>query len=189
MPSGGHSSADYECFEANRAAGRKHLTHFCNVMTPVHHLQFGMVGGGLMDEDVYVEIICDGVHLCDQMIRLIARMKGSERIMLITDAMRASAMPDGDYSLGGLPVIVKNGKAVLRENGRVAGSTLRYFQGFQRFVRLTGMPLSEAIRVTSWNQAESLNIPLRGKLESGFFGDIVLMDRLLNPIRTLVGGR
>ena len=128
MPSGGHSSADYECFEANRAAGMKHLTHFCNVTTPVHHLQFGMVGGGLMDEDVYVEIICDGVHLCDQMIRLIARMKGSERIMLITDAMRASAMPDGDYSLGGLPVIVKNGKAVLRENGRVAGSTLRYFQ-------------------------------------------------------------
>ncbi len=189
MPSGGHSSADYECFEANRAAGMKHLTHFCNVMTPVHHLQFGMVGGGLMDEDVYVEIICDGVHLCNQMIRLIARMKGSERIMLITDAMRASAMPDGDYSLGGLPVIVKNGKAVLRENGRVAGSTLRYFQGFQRFVRLTGMPLSEAIRVTSWNQAESLNIPLRGKLESGFFGDIVLMDRQLNPIRTLVGGR
>ena len=109
--------------------------------------------------------------------------------MLITDAMRASAMPDGDYSLGGLPVIVKNGKAVLRDNGRVAGSTLRYFQGFQRFVRLTGMPLSEAIRVTSWNQAESLNIPLRGKLESGFFGDIVLMDRQLNPVRTLVGGR
>ena len=189
MPSGAHSNADYECFEAHRAAGMKHLTHFCNVMTPVHHLRFGMVGGGLMDEDVYVEIICDGVHLCDPMIRLIAKMKGPERIMLITDAMRASAMPDGDYSLGGLPVLVKDGKAVLKENGRVAGSTLRYFQGFQRFVRLTGMPLSEAVRVTSWNQAESLNIPLRGKLEPGFFADIVLLDPLLNPVRTLVGGQ
>ena len=189
MPSGGHSDADYECFEANRAAGMKHLTHFCNVMTPVHHLHFGMVGGGLLDEDVYVEIICDGIHLCDPMIRLIAKMKGAERIMLITDAMRASAMPDGDYTLGGLPVTVKNGKAVLKENGRVAGSTLRYFQGFQRFARLSGLPLSEAIRAASWNQAESLKIPLRGKLEAGFFADIVLLDRGLNPVRTFVGGR
>ncbi|MBQ6474472.1 MAG: amidohydrolase family protein [Victivallales bacterium] len=71
MPSGGHSEADYECFEAARQAGMKHLTHFCNVMTPVHHLRFGMVGGGLMANDVYVEMICDGVHLCDQMIQMI----------------------------------------------------------------------------------------------------------------------
>ena len=189
MPSGAHSNADYECFETHRAAGLKHLTHFCNVMTPVHHLQFGMVGGGLMDEDVYVEIICDGVHLCDRMIQLIAKMKGAERIMLITDAMRASAMPDGDYSLGGLPVLVKNGKAILKENGRVAGSTLRYFQGFQRFVRLTGMPLSEAIRVTSWNQAESLNIPLCGKLEKGYISDIAILDSGLNPAMTICNGK
>lgn len=98
-------------------------------------------------------------------------------------------MPDGDYSLGGLPVLVKNGKAIVKANGRVAGSTLRYFHGFQRFVRLTGMPLSEAICATSWNQAKSLNIPLRGKLEPGFFADIVLLDQKLNPVKTLVGGR
>ena len=98
-------------------------------------------------------------------------------------------MPDGDYSLGGLPVLVKNGKAIVKANGRVAGSTLRYFQGFQRFVHLTGMPLSEAIRVTSWNQAESLNIPLRGKLEKGYIADIVLLDQQLNPVKTLIGDR
>ena len=113
MPSGGHTEADYGCYEAARAAGMKHLTHFCNVMTPVHHLRFGMVGGGLMDDDVYVEMICDGVHLCDQMIRMIAKLKGPGRMMLITDAMRASAMPDGDYTLGGLPVVVKDGCARL----------------------------------------------------------------------------
>ncbi|MBQ7649625.1 MAG: N-acetylglucosamine-6-phosphate deacetylase, partial [Victivallales bacterium] len=148
MPSGGHTEADYECFERHRAAGMKHLTHFCNVMTPVHHLRFGMVGAGLMDGDVYVEMICDGVHLCDQMIQMIAKLKGAKRMMLITDSMRAAGMPDGDYSLGGLPVIVKDGCARLT-TGAVAGSTLLYVNGFKRLVRLTGLPLSEAVRATS----------------------------------------
>lgn len=187
MPSGGHSEADYDCFEAARQAGMKHLTHFCNVMTPVHHLRFGMVGGGLMDDDVYVEMICDGVHLCDQMIRMIARMKGPNRMMLITDAMRASAMPDGDYSLGGLPVVVKDGCARLT-TGQVAGSTLRYFNGLKRLVRLTGLPLSEAVRATSLNQAESLKLGKRGKLEPDYIADIVLLDENLDVRMTIVNG-
>ena len=187
MPSGGHSEADYACFEAARQAGMKHLTHFCNVMTPLHHLRFGMVGAGLMDDDVYVEMICDGVHLCDQMIRLIAKMKGPGRMMLITDAMRASAMPDGNYTLGGLPVVVKDGCARLT-TGAVAGSTLRYFEGLKRLVRLTGLPLCEAIRCTSLNQAESLNLGRRGKIEDGYVADIVLLDENLDVRRTLCGG-
>lgn len=187
MPSGGHSEADYECFESARKAGMKHLTHFCNVMTPMHHLRFGMVGAGLMDDDVYVEMICDGVHLCDQMIRLTAKVKGPRRMMLITDAMSASAMPDGNYSLGGLPVVVKNGCARLT-TGQVAGSTLRYFNGLKRLIRLTGMPLSEAVRCTSLNQAESLGLGKRGKIEKDFIADIVLLDADLDVCMTLVGG-
>ena len=187
MPSGGHTEATYERYEECRAAGMKHLTHFCNVMTPMHHLRFGMVGGGLMDDDVYVEMICDGVHLCDQMIRMIARMKGPNRMMLITDAMRASAMPDGDYSLGGLPVVVKDGCARLT-TGQVAGSTLRYFNGLKRLVRLTGLPLSEAVRATSLNQAESLNLGKRGKLEPDYIADIVLLDENLDVRTTIVNG-
>jgi len=187
MPSGGHSEADYECFEAARQAGMKHLTHFCNVMTPVHHLRFGMVGGGLMADDVYVEMICDGIHLCDQMIRMIARLKGPERMMLITDAMRASGMPDGEYSLGGLPVVVKDGCARLT-TGQVAGSTLRYHNGLKRLVRLTGLPLSEAVRCTSLNQAESLGLGKRGKIEKDFIADIVLLDENLDVRMTLVNG-
>lgn len=187
MPSGGHSEADYECFEAARQAGMRHLTHFCNVMTPLHHLRFGMVGGGLMADDVYVEMICDGVHLCDQMIRLIARLKGPERMMLITDAMCASAMPDGDYSLGGLPVVVKDGCARLT-TGQVAGSTLRYQNGLKRLVRLTGLPLSEAVRCTSLNQAESLGLGKRGRIEKDFIADLVLLDRNLDVRMTLVNG-
>lgn len=187
MPSGGHSEADYACFEAARQAGMKHLTHFCNVMTPVHHLRFGMVGGGLMADDVYVEMICDGVHLCDQMIRLIAKLKGPRRMMLITDAMRASGMPDGDYTLGGLPVVVKDGCARLT-TGQVAGSTLRYYAGFKRLVRLTGLPLSEAVCATSLNQAESLKLGKRGRIEKDFIADLVLLDENLDVRTTIVNG-
>ena len=187
MPSGGHCEADYDCFQLHRANGMKHLTHFCNVMTPVHHRRFGMVGGGLMSDDVFVEMICDGVHLCDPMIQLIERMKGPWRMMLITDAMRACAMPDGDYSLGGLPVVVKDGCARLT-TGQVAGSTLRYPGGLKRLVRLTGLPLSEAVRATSLNQAESLGLEKRGKLEKGFVADIVLLDGELDVQKTICGG-
>ena len=188
MSSGGHTEADYECYSRCRELGMKHLTHFCNVMTPVHHLRFGMVGGGLMDDDVYVEMICDGVHLCDQMIRMIARLKGPERMMLITDAMRASAMPDGNYTLGGLPVIVKDGCARLT-TGPVAGSTLRYHNGLKRLVKLTGLPLCEAVRATSLNQAESLGLGKRGKLIPGFIADIALLDGNLDVKKTICGGR
>ena len=188
MPSGGHTEADYERYTKCRDLGMKHLTHFCNVMTPLHHLRFGMVGGGLMDDDVYVEMICDGVHLCDEMIKMIARLKGPERMMLITDSMRAAAMPDGDYTLGGLPVVVKGGCARLT-SGAVAGSTLRYVEGVKRLVRLTGLPLCEAIRAASLNQAESLDLGKRGRLEKGFIADIVLLDDKLDVAMTICGGR
>ncbi len=188
MPSGGHTAADYECYSRCRKLGMKHLTHFCNVMTPVHHLRFGMVGGGLMDDDVYVEMICDGVHLCDEMIKMIARLKGAEKMMLITDSMRAAAMPDGDYSLGGLPVVVKAGCARLT-TGEVAGSTLRYIDGFKRLVRLTGLPLCEAIRAAGLNQAESLNLGKRGRLEKDFIADIVMLNDALDVAMTICNGR
>jgi len=107
--------------------------------------------------------------------------------MLITDAMRASAMPDGNYSIGGLPVIVKNGCARLT-TGNVAGSTLRYFNGLKRLVRLTGLPLSEAVRCTSLNQAESLNLGKRGKIEKGYIADLVMLDRNLDVRMTICNG-
>lgn len=187
MPSGGHTAATYERYTDCRKAGMKHLTHFCNVMTPLHHLRFGMVGGGLLDEDVYVEMICDGVHLCDQMIQLIAKTKGVERMMVITDSMRAAGMPDGDYTLGGLPVVVKDGCARLT-TGQVAGSTLRFHNGLKHLLKVTGLPLCEAIRCTSLNQAESLNLGKRGKLENDFIADIVLLDQNLDPAMTICSG-
>lgn len=187
MPSGAHSTAEYEIFERARAAGMKHLTHFCNVLTPLHHLKFGFVGGGLRSGDVFVEIICDGVHLCDEMIDLILKVKGSERVMIITDAMRAAGMPDGEYGLGGLPVQVRNGKATL-PNGRVAGSTGLFDGGFRKVLEVSGLPPREAVKCTSWNQALSLNLGRLGRLEPGYGADLVLMDSGWNVLETWVDG-
>jgi len=188
MPSGAHSAADYSQFQIARNAGMKHLTHFCNAMSPLHHLRFGMVGGGLRSPDIYVEIIADGIHLCDEMIELIFTLKTADRIMLITDAMRASSMPDGNYDLGGLPVKVIKGKAQL-ENGTVAGSTLQMHQALHRVHKLTSLPLSELIKTSAWNQAHSLNIQSIGKLEKGYRADIVVLDENFKPLQVWIDGQ
>ena len=197
VASGGHSAADYATFERARAAGMTHLTHFCNAMIPIHHLRPSMVTGGLLADDVFVEMICDGVHLSDPMIALIARMKGPDRTMLITDSMCAAGCPDGMYSLGGLRVRVADGCARLADVpydpksvvSNVAGSVALFHRCFQRYARVSGLPLAEAIKATSWNPCVSLGIPDRGKVEPGFIADLVLLDAGLEPVGTVVNGR
>jgi len=187
MPSGAHSDADYAQFLEAREAGMKHLTHFCNVMTPLHHLRFGMVGGAFLSPNVSVEIIADGIHLCPEMIELIFTLKTADRVMLVTDAMRAAAMPDGDYDLGGLPVKVVGGKAQL-ENGAVAGSTSQFHQAVRRVHRITGLPMQELAKTTAWNQARSLGFSDLGCLEVGAQADVVVLNTELVPTHVWVDG-
>ena len=192
----GHSDADYDTFERARQAGATQLTHFCNAMMPIHHLRPTMVTGGLLADDVYAEIITDGVHLSDPMIRLIAKAKGPDRVILITDAMCAAGEPDGIYSLGGLRVKVEKGKATLADVpydpkavvSNVAGSVALYPQCFKRYVAATGLPLEEAVKATSYNQCVSLGISDRGEIAPGKIADIVLVDENLNPKMTIVSG-
>ena len=196
VSSGGHSSADYDTFERARAAGMTHLTHFCNAMMPIHHLRPTMVTGGLLDNDVFVEIITDGVHLSDPMIRLIAKAKGPDRVMIITDAMCAAGEPDGLYSLGGLRVKVEKGRATLADVpydpkavvSNVAGSVALFDDCFRRFLRVTGWPLHEAIKATGYNQLRSLGIVDRGEVALGQIADLVLVDGSLIPKIAIFGG-
>ena len=197
VSSGGHSAADYDTFERSRKAGMTHLTHFCNAMMPIHHLRPTMVTGGLLADDVFVEIITDGVHLSDPMIRLIAKAKGPNRVMIITDAMCAAGEPDGMYSLGGLRVKVDNGRATLADVpydpkavvSNVAGSVALFPDCFRRWVRLCGFPLHEAIKAAGYNQLRSLGIVDRGEIAVGQVADLVLLDDSLAPRMTMVGGR
>lgn len=189
MPSGAHSGADYACTLKAMRAGMRHLTHFCNVMSPLHHLRFGMVGAGLSEKQLMLEIICDGVHLSDPMIKFIFQVKGADSLMLISDAIRAAAMPDGEYSLGGLPVLVKNGKAVLAHMDRVAGSTLQFHQALQRAARISRLPPCELVKCSSWNQARSLGLQGYGKIEPGYAADFTVSDQDWNPQQTWVAGQ
>ncbi len=184
-----HTAATYEEFLAAKAAGLTHLTHFANQMSPLHHRAIGIVGAGLLDNDVMVEVIADGIHLCPDMLRLVGKLIPAERLMLITDSISASGQPDGEYMEGGQRVIVRDSVCRL-ESGNLAGSTLRFDRALAIFHESTGIALSMLIAATSWNQARSLRLEGFGKVTPGYFADLALLDaQTLAPVTTIVGGK
>lgn len=185
--SAGHSAATHAQFLAAKAAGLVHLTHFCNQMSPLHHREIGLVGSGLLDSTIKVEMICDKVHLCADMLATAFKVITPERIMMITDSLACSGLPDGPSQLGGLPIVVKNGQARLL-SGNLAGSTLNYSLGLRNIREVTGLPLSEIIKATSWNQAQSLGLTDRGKIAPGFAADLVLLGDDFLAQKTFVDG-
>lgn len=187
-PSCVHSAATFRQFLAGHEHGLRNLSHFCNQMTPLHHRDIGLVGAGLACEDVFIEFICDKLHICPDMIDLVFSLKNIERIQLITDAMRAAGMPDGEYTLGGLPVIVKDGAARLASNGALAGSTLQLCHALRNVYDVTGMELSDLVKTTSWNQARALGLGNIGRLEPGYCADIVVLNNDFNVLRVMVDG-
>jgi N-acetylglucosamine-6-phosphate deacetylase len=135
-----------------------------------------------------LELICDTIHLCPDMLRLVFKLVPIERLMLITDSMAASWIGEGEVKLGGLDVTVKDGKAVLKEGGALAGSALLYNEGVRNVAELSGLPLHQVVKATSWNQARSLGLEGFGKLEAGFFADLVILEPDFSVWKTLVGG-
>lgn len=186
--SAAHTSATAAQVRESIAAGLTHLTHFCNQMTPVHHREIGVVGMGLTDERLMLEVICDGIHLAPDMLKLVFQLVPIERLMMITDSMAASWMTEGEVSLGGLAVVVKDGKAVLKEGGALAGSALKFNDGVKNIAEITGLPLHQIVKATSWNQAKSLGLSGFGKIEEGFHADLVILDADFSVWKTFVGG-
>lgn len=182
-----HTGATYAEFLKAKLSGLTHLTHFCNQMTPLHHREIGIVGAGLLDPDILIELICDKLHLSSDMIRLVFQTKQLSRLMLITDSIAASHLGEGNFQIGGLPVTVRNGEARLG-NGALAGSTLKLNEALRNVFELTGKPLSELVRTTSWNQAQSLGYDRLGKLEPGFQADLVLLNPDFSVNGTLIQG-
>ena len=185
--SAGHSAAKYSDFVAAKAAGMKHLTHFCNQMSPQHHREIGLVGSGMLDKEIKIEIICDTIHLCKDMLNLTFTNKSADQMIMITDSLACSWMPDGPGQLGGLPIMVKDGVARL-ESGNLAGSTLRYAKGLKNVHEITGLPLSQLVKATSWNQAQSLGLHDLGKIAPGYTADLVLLDAEYGTLKTIIGG-
>lgn len=186
--SAAHTSATAAQLRESIDAGLTHLTHFCNQMTPVHHREIGCVGTGLTDERLMLELICDKIHLAPDMLKLVFKLVSIDRLIMITDSMAASWMTEGEVSLGGLAVVVKDGKAVLKEGGALAGSALLYNVGVKNIAELTGLPLHQIVKATAWNQAQSLGLEGFGKLERGFFADIAILNDDYTVWKTFVGG-
>lgn len=186
-PSCVHTAASYADYEKASQLGLRNLSHFCNQMTPLHHRDIGMVGAGFLHDEAFIELICDKLHICPEMIKLVFKVKHADRIQLITDAMRAAGMPDGTYDLGGMNVTVE-GNAARLENGALAGSTLLYYDGLKNILEITGRPLSELIKSTSWNQAQALGLEKLGKIETGFIADIAVLNNDFSPSAVFVDG-
>ena len=187
-PSCVHSLATYEEFSKAHKQGLNNLSHFCNQMTPLHHRDIGLVGAGFLHDDVTIEMICDKIHLSEPLIQLAFKVKTANHIQLITDAMEASGLEDGEASLGGLVVVIKDGAARLKSNGALAGSTLQMNQALKNIYEITKLPLKELVKTTSLNQARELNLPHLGKIEADYFADIVILNQDFNIENILVNG-
>ena len=179
VPSCGHTGAKLADLMAAYKNGLRHMTHFCNQMTPLHHREIGMVGAGFLIEDLNTEVICDKIHLCPDMLKLIFTRRSLEHIQMITDSLRCSHCPDGyEFEMGGLKVALKNGEARLVEAGNLAGSTLWMGMGLKNVHEVTGIPLKDLVRTTSWNQAIEFGWGRElGKVEKGFVADLVVIDK------------
>ncbi|WP_263560766.1 N-acetylglucosamine-6-phosphate deacetylase [Paenibacillus polymyxa] len=177
----GHTNATYEEIEQAASAGLNHAVHTFNAMTPLHHRKPGAAGAVLVDPRIEAEIIADGIHVHPAAISLLAKLKQDHNLILITDAMSATGLEDGHYTLGDLPVIVQDGVARLEDGVTLAGSTLTMIEGFRYLVQQVGLSIPEASQMASLNPARSLNIADRtGSLEAGKQADILLLDADLN---------
>jgi N-acetylglucosamine-6-phosphate deacetylase len=172
----GHTDATYEVTLDAVAAGARVATHLFNGMRPLHHREPGPILALLESPDVVVELIGDGVHLHPAIVAHIARTTGSARATLVTDAIAAAGMSDGDYALGGLDVEVRDGVARLAGGGSIAGSTATAASVFRRAVRDSGLSLTEAVRLAATTPAALLGLDDRGAIAPGLRADLLVLD-------------
>ena len=164
--SAGHTDADAETLHRMADWGADHVTHLFNAQTPLRHRAPGVPGAALTDGRMYCEMICDGVHLHTDTVRLIALCKGAERAVAITDAMEAAGMPDGEYALGGQQVTVRGGEARLAD-GTLAGSVLTMPRALENLIHVFGQESAAACAMCTQTPAESIGEKLAGRILPG----------------------
>lgn len=175
----GHTTASYDIAKQAYDLGATRATHLFNAMPPFNHREPSVVGAALDNENTFVEIICDGIHIHPSMIRATFKMFGDDRVILVSDAMMATGMENGTYELGGQEVTMKDRKATLAD-GTIAGSATNLFDCMRKAVSF-GIPLESAIKACTKNPAESINIfDKMGSISTGKVANIVIMDKDLN---------
>ncbi|WP_414672222.1 N-acetylglucosamine-6-phosphate deacetylase [Lentibacillus sp.] len=186
--SAGHTDAGFETIKKAIPHGLRQLTHLCNAMNGIHHRDIGAVGAAFQLEELRAELIADGIHVAPEMMQLIFSNVGSERLILITDAMRAKCLQAGDYELGGQPVTVTVDRAVL-EDGTLAGSILKMHEGARNMLRLKDATIQNIVQMASENPAKQLSIfDRKGSIKPGKDADLLLVDDGLNIKYTICRG-
>ena len=180
----GHTTADYDTAMAGFAAGASHATHLYNGMNSFLHRNPGVIGAAF-DSEASVELICDGLHIHPAVIRATHQLFG-DKLNLISDSLRCAGMPDGNYELGGQPIVVKDHKATLLD-GTLAGSSISLLDAVRNVVRF-GMPLAEAVYAAS--AAPALAVGLKaGELKAGRAADLLVLDEKLDLKAVFVDGQ
>ena len=183
----GHTVADYDTAKAAFAVGADHVTHLYNGMPPMHHRAPGVIGAAFDSPGVMAELICDGVHIHGAMVRLAFRLFGAERMILISDSLRAAGMPDGRYPFGGQEIEVHGNRATIAGHPETLAGSVTSLMGCLRQAAAFGIPLADAVRAASYNPAKSIKIDDRaGSLEEGKEASIVLLDRKTLAVRKII---
>lgn len=182
----GHSAAKFNDVMKAIEAGLSHSTHTFNGMRGINHREPGVAGAALISDKVNAEVIFDKVHIHPEIVRLMLKAKGTDKVVCITDAMAATGLPNGDYKLGELDVYVKDGQARLKSNDSLAGSVLTLDKAFRNVIEL-GYPIYEAVKVTSTNAAKEFGLNA-GVIEIGKEADFAILDNSYNVDMTIVNG-
>lgn len=176
-----HTNADYDKAKAAFDAGANHAVHLYNAMPAFTHREPGVVGAVSDSRHVTAELICDGVHIHPSTVRATFKMMGENRMILISDSMRATGMPDGQYTLGGLDVNVVGNRATLVSDGALAGSVTNLMDCMRTVVKKMGIPLETAVACATMNPAKSLGEYDRyGSISKGKKANVVLLDEELD---------
>lgn len=186
--SAGHTNATFAEAQAGFAGGVTGVTHLFNAMSPLQHRAPGMVGAALLDDAVWCGIIADGVHVAAPALEIALRMKGPDRLMLVTDAMPSVGMSDGSFLLNGRTITVTDG-VCQDENGTLAGSSLDMAGAVRNMVALTSADVAMASRMASHTPAAFLGLDAEiGTLSQGRRADMVWLDAALQPVQCWIGG-
>ncbi len=185
----GHTNAKYDDIEKALSLGACGVTHTYNAQSPLHHRDIGTVGAAMLLDGLYAELIADCVHISVPAMKLLYKVKPSDKLTLITDSLRAKGLPDGESELGGSVVYVKDGEARLAD-GTLAGSVLKMNIAVKNAVERVGVPFTQAVDLATKNPAKNLGIYDEcGSIEVGKRADFAVLDKDFNVLMTLVGGK
>jgi len=183
----GHSGADYDRVMVAANYGLTQATHLFNGMPAYHHRQPGVVGAVLDCESIIPQLIIDGIHLHPATVRLVMKVKSPDKVILISDAMRATGMSDGQYTLGDQIVEVNNGIARTLKGG-LAGSTLTLDKALRNVIQFTGLRIHEVLPMVTSVPAKAIGLTHKGNIKPGADADIILLNNNLEVTLTMVGG-